>query len=74
MPGVAYEAGFRVGNIGAIIICPLLSFLILKEKKLLNNFGLIILAILSGLIAVFVGAIGGLIPIAYLTTRPTNTN
>ena len=50
-----------------------ISFLILEEKKLLDNFGFILLALLAGLIALFFGGLGDLIPAAYLTTRPAST-
>ena len=61
--------GFTVGNMLAVIACSGISFLILKEKKLLSNYGFILLALLAGVIAFFIGAIGGLIPAAFLTTR-----
>ncbi|MBU0569816.1 hypothetical protein KKB40_03470 [Patescibacteria group bacterium] len=64
-----FDFGLRIGNIIAIIISIGLSFLILKEKKLLSNFGFILLALLSGLLALFIGGLGGLIPAAFLTTR-----
>ncbi len=71
-----FEEGYEqsspiVNTIGLIlsIIAPLLlSFLILKEKKLLSNFKYILLALLSGIMGIFGFAIG-LIPVAYLTTR-----
>lgn len=63
------DIGMRVGTIVAIIISTGASFFVLKEKKLLGNFGFILLVILSGVLAIFTGAIGGLIPTAFLTTR-----
>jgi membrane protease YdiL (CAAX protease family) len=66
-----YDFGL-IGNTVAIIVSPGVSFLILKEKKLLGNFGFILLALLSGLLAIFLGVLGGLIPAAYLTTKPAN--
>lgn len=70
----SYEFGLRVGNIVAVIFAPGISFLILKEKKLLHNFGFILIALSAGIIAFFIGLLGGLIPAAYLTTRPVNKN
>ncbi|HPW89969.1 MAG TPA: hypothetical protein PLJ40_00930 [Paludibacteraceae bacterium] len=58
-----FNLGVKIGTTVAIIASLGISFWILKEKKLLSNFGLILLA-------VFIGGIGGLIPAAYLTTRP----
>lgn len=61
--------GLKVGNVIAIIITVVTAFLILKEKKLLSNFGYILLVLLSGILAVYLGCLGGLIPVAFLTTR-----
>ena len=68
----AYGYGLVVGNIVAIVISLGISFLILKEKNLLGNFGFILIALLSGVLALFLGALGGLIPAAYLTTKPAS--
>ena len=67
-----YNFGLIIGNIVAIVVSLGVSFLILKEKKLLGNFGFILIASLSGVLAVFLGGLGGLIPAAYLTTKPAN--
>lgn len=67
-----FNFGLRIGNIVAIIVSLGLSFIILKDKKLLGNFGFILLILLSGLLAIFFGGLGGLVPAAYLTTKPTN--
>lgn len=67
-----FDFGLRIGNIVAIITSLGLSFLILKEKNLLGSFGFILLALLSGLIALFIGGLGGLLPAAYLTTKPAS--
>jgi len=73
-PNNPFEFGVLIGSIVASISSLGVSFLILKEKKLLGNFGCILLFLLSGLLAFFVGGIVGLIPAAYLTTKPTNRN
>ncbi|RPJ75173.1 MAG: hypothetical protein EHM20_09395 [Alphaproteobacteria bacterium] len=65
-----YNFGLIIGNVVAIVFSLGVSFLILKEKNLLGNFGFILLALLSGLLAIFLGGFGGLIPAAYLTTKP----
>lgn len=67
-----YNFGLIIGNIVAVIVSLGVSFLVLKEKKLLGNFVFILLALLSGLLAIFLGGLGGLIPAAYLTTKPAN--
>ncbi len=59
----------RIGNIMAILLALGLSFAILSKKKLTDNFGLILVALLSGLLAFVGGGILGLIPVAYLSTK-----
>ena len=67
-----------VGNIIAIVFSLGVSFLILKEKNQLGNSSFILLALLSGLMALILSGVnlsgvGGLIPAAYLTTKPIKT-
>jgi len=64
-----FGIGVQIGNIMAIIICLALSFTILYKKNQLKSFGLILLALLSGILAFFGGGLLGLIPAAFLTTR-----
>jgi len=59
----------RIGAISAMISCIVISFIILYKKKLTNNFILIFVALLSCVLAYFGGALLGLIPVAYLSTR-----
>ena len=68
----AFEAGLTLGNILAVVASFGVSLLILKKKKLLSHFGFILLCVLSGILSVFIEALGGLIPAAYLTTRSTD--
>ena len=65
----SFEIGLRFGNIVAILTVLGLSFAILKKKNLLNNFGYILLALVSGILAFLGGGLLGLIPAAYLTTK-----
>lgn len=65
-----FAMGVRLGLVMAIIATLVLSFSILAKKNLLHNFGFILLALLAGLLAVAGGGLLGLIPVAYLTTRP----
>jgi len=63
------EFGMRFGGLVAVIISLVLSFLILSKKKLTKNFGMILVALLSGVLAFFGGGLLGLIPVAYLSTK-----
>lgn len=65
----AFNIGANLGIVISIIITLILGFLILREKKLLNSYGYILIVLISAAIALFAGALGGLILIAYLTTR-----
>lgn len=65
----SFELGLRVGNIIAILVALGLSFMILSKKGLMNDFGMILLALLSGLLAFIGGGLLGLIPAAYLSTK-----
>ena len=63
------SAGVCIGAIIAVVLSVSVPLLVLYEKGLLNNFLYIMLVILSGLLALFVDGLGGLIPAAFLTTR-----
>ena len=61
-----FAAGTKFGHFTAVVFCPLVSFLILWAKRNYSFAG-ISLMIVSGLLALAVGMIGGLIPPAALT-------
>lgn len=63
------NTGMRLGTTVAITSCSILSFFIITQKKLINDFGYILLALLSGLVASFGGGLLGLIIPAFLTTK-----
>jgi uncharacterized Tic20 family protein len=60
--------GYMMGRFAGIIFCIVLSFAILYKKKRLQSFGLVLIVVLSGLGAIFLGGLLGLVPAAYLTT------
>ena len=64
-----YDSGFIIGQVYAVIINPVICFMILYSKNLMSNFALIILSILSGILTMIGGSLLGLIPAAYLTTK-----
>jgi hypothetical protein len=59
-----------VGWLVAVIFCPWLSYQIISKKNLKGNILYIVLCISSGIGALWMGALLGLIPVAYLTTIP----
>ena len=62
-----FETGMLVGHVLAVAYCTILSFLILSAKGQLSNahFAFIFL---TAYLSYSGGALGGLIPVAYLTT------
>lgn len=69
-PDNPFELGLRVGAVVAVITCLTLSSLIIKHKKR-TSFSSILLIVLSGGLALLGGALLGLVPVAYLSTRPS---
>ena len=71
-----FQTGAVIGNIIAIVTSLGLASLICAKKGI-RSFRTIILVMLSGVGAMFLGGLVGLIPVAYLTTfaanKPSNT-
>lgn len=71
-----FQTGALIGNIIAIFTSLGLASLICAKKGI-RSIRTIILVALSGVVAVFMGGLAGLIPVAYLTTfeakKPTDT-
>jgi len=70
----SFAAGVNIGSKISIILSIIISFSVIYAKKISNNFGYIILALISPILAAFGGGLLALIPIAYLTTRGTPNN
>jgi len=62
-----FNTGALIGNIVAIIFVLILSVIITLQKNAFS-FLTLSLIILSGVLAVLLGCLGGLIPVAYLST------
>ncbi|MEI1279600.1 hypothetical protein V6Z05_14825 [Leptospira venezuelensis] len=73
-PEESFQLGAKIGNFIAVIGCLLLSFTILKKKSLHTHIGYILIGLISGLLAVFIGGFGGLIPCTYLSMLPLKSN
>ena len=77
-PSMSFEeqiqAGVIVGQYFGVIACLILSFVVLYKKKKLQSFGPLLVLVLSGFCAIFLGALLGLIPTAYLTTLESNNS
>ena len=62
-----YETGMLVGHVIAVVYCTILSYIILSAKGQLSNaFSAFIF--ITAFLSYFIGTIGGLIPVAYLST------
>lgn len=67
------QLAFRLGNVFGIIVCLTLSILIAQKKKLFSSFKALLIIALTGVLSALLGCIGGLIPVAYLSTVKSNT-
>lgn len=65
----SFEVGVTFGTIVAVAFSLAISFLVLYKKNLYSDFRFIIVALLSGLLAIIGGGLLGLLPTAFLTTR-----
>lgn len=66
---VSYSWDFYMfGTIFAAVACPYIAYQIMKKRNLYGSYSIII-AFGIGIISLILGALGGLIPVAYLTTR-----
>jgi len=70
----SFEGGVRAGQMMAIVYCLGLAASIAYFKGMLSSFKGILLVAISGLIAVLTGALGGLIPVAYLSNARNSYN
>ena len=64
-----FYRGITIINVLSVIYCLVIFGFLLKEKKLFKNFGYLLLALLSGVLAVLGGVSLGLIIPAVLTTK-----
>jgi hypothetical protein len=63
-----HSSEYHLGTLVALIFVVTLSFVVINAKGAWK-FGYVLLALLSGILGGFGGALLGLIPVAYLTTR-----
>lgn len=68
-PEQGFELGQRIGAVVALISCMFLSMHVLRSKKLSNNFSSYIFFAATAALAFLGGALLGMIPVAYLTTK-----
>jgi|TARA_B100001063_G_C16256626_1_gene307917 hypothetical protein len=64
---INYESGYLAGQIIAFIYCIFIGYLILSEKGQLKS-GYSISIFMIAILAYFFGCLGGLVPVAYLST------
>lgn len=67
------ELSTRMGILTAVVACTALAIAVVVKKHLAGHFPSLLIAIASGVCALFGGALLGLLPVAYLTTRPAGT-
>ena len=54
----------------SVVLSIIISFISIYEKDRFDHLGMLLLAILSGILSIFFGGLGGSIPIAIMTTFP----
>ena len=64
------QVAIKVGTGTVTIVCLFLGYKILDAKKRIGNYPDMVLVCLSGACALMGGALLGLLPLAYLTTKP----
>ena len=72
LPLTGLQASWNAGVVVAMILSPVLYFVVLSKKNRLDSFGLIGLGICTPILAFIAGYTLSLIPIAYLTTLGRN--
>ena len=62
-----YSEGLIVGQVVGVLYCIILSYLVVSSKGLLSTSfsGFIFI---TAILSYFIGAVGGIIPVAYLST------
>ena len=64
-----FNSGLGIGAMIAIVYCLVIACVVLAQRKLYKNFGYVILALLSAILAAFGGSLLGMIIPAIMTTR-----
>ena len=68
-PDNSQQAGLLAGQIMVIPYVMTLAILVAVKRSLLKSFTVIFLLALTALLSLALGALGGLIPVSFLTTR-----
>lgn len=68
--GVSFQTSLILGNSPAVLLCLGLGILVVQSKGHLDNFGYWCFILMGGIMAAFTSGLGGMIPVAYLTTHP----
>ena len=68
--GAGFDEGVVAGTIVSVLFCLGVGTVMASQKGSLSEPKFIGLIALSGVLAIFTGGLGGLIPIAYLSTTP----
>lgn len=66
-----YAIGLKIGYLSNIIFILTICGLLLTKKRLWSSFGCVILGLMSCLASVIGGSMLALIPLAFITTRPS---
>ncbi len=69
-PQNAKHAALVAGSIFAVVSCVTIAILIALKKSQTSSFRTLLIIGITAIASIFLGALGGLIPVAYLTTIP----
>jgi hypothetical protein len=64
-----YIINQRIGTMSVLLICTFLAYRILESKNLVNNYSSYLFLATTAALAFLGGALLGMLPVAYLTTR-----
>lgn len=67
-PENAQQAAFQAGSVFAIVVCLTLAISISLKKGLFSSFKAIVVIAITAVLSLLLGMLGGLLPVAYLTT------
>lgn len=73
-PENSNQVAYIAGQIVAVVYVMILGILIAVKRSIIKSFSVVFLLAFTALISVFFGALGGLIPVAFLTTKENQSH
>lgn len=70
----AFDLGMRIGQFSAVMVTMILGVLMLKAKGLMQSGKAVFTVVLAVSLSMLAGLLGGLIPLAILSKKPSRNN